>query len=93
MSEWEARTSTPVDVERVSVDLIPVTVIREGPELTGEQREHRAAAIEAAKALAGTLGVETVHVAVSGNANPDHADREDLEAERITVTVWAARKG
>ena len=91
--KWEARTERPLEAELIGVDRIPVIVNDAGAELTAEQAEHRAAAIDAARALAAALDAELVQVAVSGNANPDHADREDLEAERITVTVWAARKG
>lgn len=91
--KWEARTERPLEAELIGVDRIPVIVNDAGAELTAEQAEHRAAAIDAARALAAALDAELVQVSVAGNANPDHRHADTDEGERITVSVWTvARK-
>jgi len=80
--------STPSAVAKDAIDI-------DEPQLSDvvevEQREQFAAAVEAAKALAGVVGREgdAVIVNISGHANPGHGPREGWANETITVRVTA----
>jgi hypothetical protein len=83
---WSTHTPDAVAKDAVELDEPQLSDVVEV-----EQRAQFEAAVVAAQALAKVVGRDgdTVHVSISGHANPDHAPRDGWANEMISVTVSA----
>jgi hypothetical protein len=83
---WGTRTEEPVAKDAIDLDAPQLSDVVET-----EQGEQFAAALEAAKLLAKTVGRpdDAVLVTLNGHANPEHGPRPGWSNETITVSVSA----